>query len=348
MKITTIGIDLAKLVFQVHGVDAQGHTVLAKQLRRDQVSAFFANLPPCLIGMEACASSHHWARLLRVQGHDVRLIAPQFVRPYVKSNKNDVADAQAICEAVGRPSMRFVAIKTVSQQAVLSIHRAREGFVKARSATANQIRGLLGEFGLILPQGITMVNKHVPELIEPVLDQLPGPFIELIRMLVDHLHALDAHVKHCERCIMLWHQTDPVSMRLAQIPGIGPITASALTASVGDPRLFKNGRQLAAWLGLVPRQHSSGGKPTLLGISKRGDRYVRKLLVLGAHTVLNRLRIQGDPDVWAVRLRQRRHVNITAVALANKHARIAWALMMGTEPYQPGHVSQRYASAHSH
>lgn len=343
MKITTVGIDLAKLVFQVHGVDAQGHTTLTKQLRREQVSAFFANLPPCLIGMESCASSHHWARLLRAQGHDVRLIAPQFVKPYVKSNKNDAADAQAICEAVGRPCMRFVAIKTISQQAVLSLHRAREGFVKARSATANQIRGLLGEFGLVLPQGIHMVSKRVPELIEPMLDQLPGPFIELIRMLVDHLHALDAHVKTLERSIVQWHRADPVSARLAQIPGVGPITASALTASVGDPRLFKNGRQLAAWLGLVPRQHSSGGKPTLLGISKRGDRYLRKLLVLGAHTVLNRLRTQGDTDAWAARVRQRRHVNITAVALANKNARIAWALMMGTEPYQPNHLYERYA-----
>jgi transposase len=176
-----------------------------------------------------------------------------------------------------------------------------------------------------------------------LLDQLPGPFIELIRTLVDHLHALDAHVKALERSIVQWHRADPVSARLGQIPGVGPITASALTASVGDPRLFTNGRQLAAWLGLVPRQHSSGGKPTLLGISKRGDRYLRKLLVLGAHTVLNRLRTQGDSDAWAARLRQRRHVNITAVALANKNARIAWALMMGTEPYRPNHVYERYA-----
>lgn len=341
MKITTIGLDLAKLVFQVHGVNAQGATVLTRQLRREQVSAFFAKLAPCRIGMEACASSHHWARLLREQGHEVRLIAPQFVKPYVKSNKNDANDAQAICEAVGRPSMRFVAIKTVEQQSVLSLHRAREGFVKQRSATANQIRGLLAEFGLILPQGIVHVTKRVPALLEPALERLPGVFIELIRTLVEHLRALDAHVKALECEIVRWHRADPVSQRLAQLPGIGPITASALVASVGDARLFKNGRQLAAWLGLVPRQHSSGGKPTLLGISKRGDGYLRKLLLLGAQSVLIRARAQLDQASWLGQLLGRRPVNVVATALANKNARIVWALMVRDAPYDPEYVLSR-------
>lgn len=337
MEITTIGIDLAKLIFQVHGVDAQGRAVLKKALRREQMRVFFANLPTCLIGMESCASAHHWARLLRGYGHDVRLIAPQFVKPYVKSNKNDANDAQAICEAVSRPSMRFVAVKTVEQQAVLSLHRAREGFVKQRSATANQIRGLLAEFGLVLPQGIRHVPARVPALLEQATERLAGPFIELIHTLVGHLRHLDEHVKAIEREILRWHRMDPVSTRLEQIPGIGPITASALAASVGDPTLFKNGRQLAAWLGLVPRQHSSGGKPTLLGISKRGDGYLRKLLMLGAHTVLIRVRHSAVQDAWASNLLHRRHVNVVATALANKNARTAWALMVSGRNYEPRH-----------
>ena len=341
MKITTIGLDLAKSVFQVHGVNAQGHTVLTRQLRREQLSAFFAKLPPCLIGMEACASAHHWARLLRDQGHDVRLIAAQFVKPYVKSNKNDAADAQAICEAVTRPSMRFVAIKSVEQQAVLSLHRAREGFVTARRAAANQIRGLLAEFGLILPQGIAHVTRRVPALLESALARLPGPFVELIRTLVEHLRALDTQGQALERAIVHGHRANPVSQRLAQLPGIGPITASALAASVGDPRLFKNGRQLAAWLGLVPRQHSSGGKATLLGISKRGDGYLRKLLLLGAQSVLIRARAQADRTTWLGQLLVRRPVNVVAIALANKNARIAWALMAHDTPYDPGHTLSR-------
>jgi transposase len=335
MKITTIGIDLAKSVFQVHGVDAQGHTVLRKPLRREQVSEFFANLPPCRIGMESCASSHYWGRVLREHGHDVKLIAPQFVRPYVKSNKNDAADAQAICEAVSRPSMRFVAIKTVEQQTVLSMHRAREGFIKTRTATANQMRGLLAEFGLVLPRGITRLAEHVPALLEQAASRVPGAFIELIRTLLAHLSSLDERVKELEQAIKHWHRHDVLSQHVAQIPGVGPITASALVASVGDPSQFKNGRQLAAWLGLVPRQHSTGGKPKLLGISKRGDGYLRKLLLLGAHTVLIRARASANPDAWVNKLLERRHVNIVAIAVANKNARIAWALMVHGENYNP-------------
>ena len=335
MKVTTIGIDLAKLTFQVHGVDARGRPVLKKVLRRDQMTSFFVNLPPCRIGMEACASSHHWARVLQGYGHDVRLIAPQFVKPYVKSNKNDANDAEAICEAVSRPSMRFVGVKTIEQQSVLCLHRAREGFVKQRSAIANQIRGLLAEFGLVLPQGIQHVHKRVPALLEQATEQLPGFFLELIRTLVDHLRHLDEHVKALEREIVRWHRADPTSQRLEQIPGIGPLTASALTASVGDPKLFKNGRQLAAWLGLVPRQHSSGGKPTLLGISKRGDMYLRKLLLLGAHTVMIRVRHHAVQNSWVTNLLHRRPVNVAAIALANKNARIAWALMVHGRDYEP-------------
>lgn len=335
MKVTTIGIDLAKLTFQVHGVNAQGHTVLKKALRRDQVTQFFANLPPCRIGMEACASSHHWARVLRGYGHEVRLIAPQFVKPYVKSNKNDANDAEAICEAVSRPSMRFVGIKSIEQQSILCLHRAREGFVKQRSATANQIRGLLAEFGLVLPQGIQHVRTRVPALLEQATERLPGCFLELIRTLVDHLRHLDEHVKGLEREIVRWHRADPISQRLEQIPGIGPITASALAASVGDPKLFKNGRQLAAWLGLVPRQHSTGGKPTLLGISKRGDTYLRKLLLLGAHTVMIRVRKKAVQNSWITNLLHRRPINVAATALANKNARIAWALMVHGRDYEP-------------
>lgn len=335
MKITTIGLDLAKQVFQVHGVDAHGHTVLVKQVKREQMHTFFANLPPCRIGMESCASAHYWGRELTGLGHDVRLMAAQFVKPYVKSNKNDAADAQAICEAVGRPTMRYVAIKSVEQQTVLSIHRARDGLVRARSALANQIRGLLAEFGLVMPIGVSALRHQTPALLDEARDRLPLPFVHLIEELLAHMDEQDRHIQVFERQIVQWHRSNPTSLRLAQIPGVGPITASALMATVGDPRLFKNGRQMAAWLGLVPRQHSSGGKPTLLGISKRGDGYLRKLLLLGAHSALLQIRKIGDGQSWADRLLMRRPVNVVATAVANKHARIAWALMVGDGNYDP-------------
>lgn len=273
MKITTVGIDLAKNVFQVHGIDEHGKAVLKKQLRRDQMAAFFVNLPPCLIGIEACGSAHHWGRKLASMGHMVKLIAPQFVKPYVKTNKNDAADAEAICEAVGRPNMRFVPVKNVEQQAVLALHRVRQGFVRARTAQANQIRGLLGEFGLIVPQGIGHIATRVPGLIEDGANELPGAFRLLIQRLLDHLKELDRQVQELEDRIHAWHRSSDLSRKLAMVPGIGPITASALVASIGDARNFDGGRQVAAWLGLVPRQHSSGGKSNLLGMSKRGDTY---------------------------------------------------------------------------
>jgi transposase len=281
MKLTTIGIDLAKNVFQVHGVDERGKTVLRKPLKRDQVAPFFANLTPCLIGMEACGSAHFWANKLQAMGHTVKLMAPQFVKPYVKTNKNDAADAEAICEAVSRPNMRFVPVKHGEQQAVLALHRARQGFVKARTAQANQIRGLLAEYGIVIPQGIAHISKRLPDILEDGENSLPGTFRQLIERLGKHLKELDRQVLELEEQIQTWHRESVASKKLAQIPGIGPITASAMVASIGNARNFENGRQLAAWLGLVPRQNSSGGKQTLLGISKRGDTYLRTLLIHG-------------------------------------------------------------------
>ena len=279
MKITTVGLDLAKSVLQVHGVDQRGKAVLKKQLKRDQVLTFFGNLDPCLIGMEACGSAHHWARKLSALGHTVKLMAPQFVKPYVKTMKNDAADAEAICEAVARPTMRFVPGKTVEAQALLAVHRARQGFVKARTAQANQIRGLLLEFGLVIPKGITYIAQRLPSILEDGENGLPDMFRFLLKRLGDHLKEVDRQVEELERQIQAWHRSNEASRKLGKIPGIGPITASALVASVGNARSFKNGRQLAAFLGLVPRQHSSGGRETLLGISKRGDVYLRTLLI---------------------------------------------------------------------
>lgn len=327
MKITTIGLDLAKNVFQIHGVDEHGKKVLNKQLKREQLAAFFVQLPPCLIGMEACGSAHHWARKLSAYGHTVRLMAPQFVKPYVKGNKNDAADAEAICEAVARPNMRFVAVKSVEQQAVLSLHRVRQGFVKARTAQANQIRGLLAEFGLIIPQGIASIARRVPELIEDAGNELSSSVRLLVQRLVAHLQELDRQVSELELQIKAWHRASDTSRRLEQVPGIGPITASALVASVGDAKNFANGRQLAAWLGLVPKQHSSGGKATLLGISKRGDSYLRTLLIHGARAVIIAAQKKATVGGWLNALLLRRNPNVAAVALANKNARIVWALL---------------------
>ena len=348
MKITTVGIDLAKNVFQIHGVDERGHAVLKKQLKRSQMMEFFVNLPPCLIGMEACGSAHHWARELTKLGHTVKLMAPQFVKPYVKTNKNDMADAEAICEAVARPNMRFVPIKTVEQQALLSLHRVRQGLVKARTAQSNQIRGLLGEFGLIVPKGISQIAPRIPDILEDGDNGLPGMFRDLISRLLTHFNDLHRQVLELEAQIKAWHRDNPASLKLAEIPGIGPITASAMAASVGNARDFSNGRQLASWLGLVPKQHSTGGKSVLLGISKRGDSYLRTLLIHGARSALlaeqRRLdRGEGPADTWLTGLLQRRNPNIAAVALANKNARIIWALLTQDRTYQPGYVSMKSA-----
>ena len=335
MKITTVGIDLAKNVIVVHGVDERGKAMLKKPLRREQVLPFFANLQPCLIGMEACGSAHHWARKLESLGHTVKLMAPQFVKPYVKTNKNDAADAEAICEAVSRPNMRFVPIKNGEQQAVLALHRARQGFVKARTAQANQIRGLLAEYGIVIPQGIGHIAKRLPDILEDGENDLPGAFRQLLQRLGEHLKELDRQVGELEVQIQTWHRGSAASKKLAQIPGIGPITASALVASIGDAKNFENGRQLAAWLGLVPRQNSSGGKQTLLGISKRGDIYLRTLLIHGARAVIRVAeRKANHADSWLAQLMVRRNKNLATVALANKNARIVWALLAHNREYE--------------
>ncbi len=328
MNITTIGLDLAKSVFQIHGIDERGKTVLKKALRRSQVLPFFANLPACLIGMEACGSANYWARKQSALGHTVKLMASQFVKPYVKTNKHDAADAEAICEAVGRPTMRFVPIKSAEQQAAIALHRARQGLVKARTAQVNQIRGLLAEYGIVIPQGIGHVTRWLPEILEDGENEVPGLFRQLLQKLGEHLRERGRQVDDLDVQIQQWHRENDASRKLAAIPGIGPLTASALVASIGDAKSFENGRQLAAWLGLVPRQLSSGGKPLLLGISKRGDGYLRMLLIHGARAVIRVAERKLDSaDDWLRRLLERRHKNVAAVALANKNARIVWALL---------------------
>ncbi len=338
MITTTIGFDIAKSVFQVHGMDERGKATVCRQVRRVEVMKFFANLPPCLIGMEACASAHHWARKLSSHGHTVKLIAPQFVKPYVKTNKNDARDAEAICEAVSRPSMRFVPVKTVEQQAVIALHRVRQGFVEARTAQSNQIRGLLAEFGIVLPRGTSHLRGRIGGILEDADNGLPGITRELFVRLFAHFKDLDRNVAELERQIRAAHREDDASQRLEAIPGIGPLSASALVASIGDAKAFKNGRQLAAWMGLVPRQNSSGGTTRLLSISKRGDSYLRTLLIHGARSVIrHRTRQAGQAEGWLTRLASRRHPNIAAVALANKNARIVWALLAHDRQYRAEH-----------
>ncbi len=340
MKITTAGIDLAKAVFQVHGVDEHGKAGLRKQLKRKDVVSFFANLEPCLIGMEACGSAHYWARKLSELGHTVRLMAPQFVKPYVKTNKSDRNDAEAICEAVSRPNMRFVAVKTAEMQAVLALHRARQGFVKARTAQANQIRGLLAEFGIVIAKGIGHIAKRLPEILEDGENGLPGMMRQLLERLGGELKALDKQVREMERQITLWHRDNEPSCKLEAIAGIGPITASAYVASVGDAKSFKNARQVPAWLGMVPRHEGTGGKATLGRISKRGDVYLRTLLIHGARAAITAFERKPDQaDGWLKRLLARRNKNIAAVALAAKNARIAWALLAHEHSYHHDYVA---------
>jgi transposase len=345
MKITTIGIDLAKNVFRVHGVDERGKTVLRKQLKRKYVVSFFANHEPCLIGMEACGSAHYWARKLTELGHTVRLMAPQFVKPYVKTNKSDRNDAEAICEAVARPNMNFVPVKTAEQQAVLSLHRARQGFVKGRTAQANQVRGLLAEFGIVIPQGIGHIAKRLPEILEDGENALPGMMRGLLARLGENLKYLDQQVEELERQIKLWHRENEQSRKLEQIAGIGPITASAFVATVGDVKSFKNARQVPAWLGMVPRHGGTGGKVTLGRISKRGDVYLRTMLIHGARSVIAQIeRKPEQADGWLKKLLARRNKNIAAVALAAKNARIAWALLAHERSYERDYVSTRPAA----
>ncbi|AIN62367.1 IS110 family transposase [Providencia stuartii] len=335
MTVITIGIDLAKNVFQIHGVDENGKCQLKKRLKRSQMTTFFANMKPCLIGMEACAGAHHWARILIAQGHSVKLMPPQFVKPYVKTNKNDMADAEAICEAVSRPNMRFVSIKTSEQQSLLSVHRARTGFVKARTAQINQIRGLLAEFGIVLPQGAVAINRHVPELLEDADNGLPMSFRHLLSSLYKNIKQLSEHIETLEAAINEQFRQDELCKKIAAIPGVGVLTATAIVSTVGDGKGFKNGRQLAAWLGLVPLQHSSGGKNVLGRISKRGDVYIRTLLIHGARSVIVARKHKLLPGSWLSRLLTRRNKNVAAVALANKNARMLWVLLTTDKEFSP-------------
>lgn len=342
MKVTTIGLDLAKNVFQVHGVDDRGRVLIKKQLKRQQVAEFFVRIEPCLIGMEACGGSHHWARKLRAMGHDVRLIAPQ----YVKSQKNDAADAEAICEAVSRPNMRFVAPKTIEQQSLMALHTARAGFIKARTALSNQIRGLLAEFGVVIPKGLSALAQRVPEALEDASNELTGVMRVLLQELLAQVSHLDGLVKRLEQQIRQWASQDEAARRLQQVPGIGPISASALVAGLGDVRHFENGRQVSAWLGLVPRQHSSGGKTVLLGITKRGDSYLRTLLIHGARAaILAAQRSKDGPPHWMANLLERKHPNVACVALASRNARIVWALLAHRRDYEPKYGQGQHLTA---
>jgi transposase len=345
MKITTSGIDVAKSVFQVHGVDEHGEVVLRRQLRRAQLLLFFSKLEPCLIGMEACASSHYWARKLTALGHTVRLMAPQFVKPYRKNDKNDGNDAEAICEAVQRPSMRFVPVKRPEQQAELAVHRVRRRLMGQRTALINQLRGLLGEYGLVLAQGANNVRRKLPALLESGSESMPPLALELFQELYEELVALEQRIDAHDRRIERLYRGNPLCQRLGEQEGIGALTATAFVATVAHAAQFRNGRQCAAWLGLVPKQDSSGGKNRLLGITKRGDVYLRTLLVHGARSAMRYSAKRTDPKSrWVEQLRKRRGDNVAAVALAAKHARILWALMVqGQSPAQPPSLEQRAA-----
>jgi transposase len=334
MNIKRIGLDIAKQVFQIHGVDRFEKVLVRKQLRRAQVLDYFKAIAPCLIGIEACGSSHYWARELTQLGHHVKLIPAQFVKPFVKGGKNDANDAEAICEALGRPSMRFVTIKSVEQQVMQAEHRIRTRLVRARTALSNEIRGLLSEFGIAIGLGITQIRKALPMLLEDKETRLSARFKLLLGELAEELRQIDTHINEHEERLKAAAKEDDRIKRLLAIEGIGPISASALVAAVGDATQFANGRDMAAWLGLVPSQHSSGGKERLGHISKRGDTYLRTLLIHGARSVIKHCEGKEDRrSQWVKQLSKRRNRNIATVALANKNARIAWALLSRRETY---------------
>jgi len=330
--VTTVGLDLAKNVFQVHAIDAAGTVLARRQLRRAEVLKFFSGLPRCLVGMEACASAHHWARELAALGHEVRLMPPAYVKPYVKRGKTDAADAEAICEAVTRPTMRFVAVKTADQQAVLMLHKTRDLLVRQRTMLVNALRGHLAEYGIVHRQGAVGVAAAIQALHE-ARDALPELARDALHTIVARLRDLSAEVERIEARIVAWHRGNETSRRLATIPGIGPITASAIAAAVPDASLFRSGRQFAAWLGLTPRAHSSGGRERLGGISKQGDGYLRRLLVVGATAMVRLARRDAGRQPWMARLLERKPAKVAAVALANKMARVAWAVTMRKEAY---------------
>ncbi len=336
MTTTVIGLDLAKNVFQVHGVDAGGQPVLRRKLTRSQLAPFFARLPPCLIGMEACGGAHHWARLLGQQGHTVKLMPGQFVRPYRKNEKNDANDAEAICEAVTRPSMRFVAVKSVEQQSALMLHRVRQLLIQQRIALINQTRALLAEFGIVVAKNRHQLRRRLPEVLEDGENALPFSARALFAELYDRLRELDRRVDAADQGVEAHALASTPARNLMQVDGIGALTATAVVATVGDARQFRNGRQFAAWLGLVPRQHSSGGKQRLGHITKRGDVYLRTLLVHGARSTLRFAeRRQDRISRWALSIKARRGHNTAVVALAAKLARVLWAMLTRQVPYRP-------------
>ena len=334
-QISTIGLDIAKNVFQLHGIDENGEVVVVRQLKRRGVLAYFAKLAPCLVGLEACATSHHWAREIEKLGHVVRMMPPRYVKPYVKRNKNDAADAEAICEAVQRPTMRFVPIKTPQQQSVLMLHRTRQLFVRQRTTLINAIRAHLAEFGIVAGVGRNGVEVLLELIAKGQDERIPPAARECLMALAAQLHLVKRQILEADRRVLAWHRTSKTSKRLEAIPGVGPLIATALVASIPDPSAFRSGRDLSAWIGLVPKQNSTGGKERLGSISKAGNRYLRKLLVIGALSVIKRAKILGyTRHPWLVRLMERRSTKIAAVALANKIARMAWAMMARNEKYR--------------
>jgi transposase len=336
-EITTVGIDLAKNVFQVHAIDSSGRVVISKAVRRAGFLPLLSKLAPCLIGLEACASSHHWARELAKLGHTVRLIPPAYVKAYVRRQKNDAADAAAICEAVGRPSMRFVPVKTVDQQAALMLHRVRALLVSQRTALICALRAHMAEFGVVAPVGPRNVAPLLGILADGTDQRLPALAYQALKPLARRMAMLRLEIERLDRHLLDWHRSNAVSQRLASIPGVGPVTATALAASIADPSMFRSGREFAAFLGLVPRQSSSGGKERLGRISKMGDRYLRTLLVVGATAVLRYAKTGGSTSkVWAQTLLAKKPFKVVAVALANKTARIAWAVMARGEVFREG------------
>ena len=340
MQITTIGLDIAKNVFQVHGIDADEKVVVRKQLRRSQVMAFFAALPPCLIGMEACATAHHWARELTKLGHEVRLMPAKDVKAYVKRSKNDAADAEAICEAVRRPTMRFVRIKSAEQQGQLMQHRTRDVLIRQRTQIINALRAHLAELGIVAAQG----DKGVKELLAIVADKedtrLPIDARASVIVLAAQLEAVQTLIGSIEKRIKMQHRSNEASQRVETIPGIGVLGASAIAATVADPTVFRSGRDFAAWIGLVPRQDSTGGKQKLGPISKQGDRYLRRILIVGAISVLRRARENPGKFPWLTQLLARRPFKVVAVALANKMARMAWALLAHGGTYRAPELAE--------
>ena len=333
--ITTIGLDIAKSVFQVHGVDAGGQVILRRQLKRRYVLAFFQRLPPCLIGIEACASSHYWSRELQALGHEARLMPPAYVKPYVKRQKNDATDAEAICEAVSRPNMRFVPTKTPEQQSCLMLHRTRHLFIRQQTAVINSIRAHLAEFGIVAPVGRRGVDQLLAVITDASDTRLPEVARACVASLGAQLRVLKAQILEFDRQIRVWHRSSEASRRLDAIPGVGPALATALVASIADPKAFRSGRDFSAWIGLVPKQSSSGGKERLGRISKRGDRYLRSLFTAGALAVIRYAKIHGTTHrPWLTALLARRPAKVAAIALANKLARMAWVMMTKGERYK--------------